>query len=211
MKVRLSALWMLAFAFAILASWGNVARAAPTDAILTWTVPTQNSDGTPLTNLAGYVLSYSTDPAVPSTGANFATVTITNPALTTYTVSGLAAGTWYFAMRSTNAKGDFSERTSIASVVLSGSTNPPPKTIPKPPGDLKVTTPSVPNTAFSVIKSQEQLVLLPVGTVPADTSCDASQAVVKNGVTFYVVPTSAVTYSGSARPVVVLAACSGTG
>lgn len=200
MRIRIGALWFLAFAFAILASWVNVAHAA--DAILTWTAPTQNEDGTPLTDLAGYIVSYSTDPAIPAT--NLQTLTLNDKALTTYTVTGLAAGKWYFAMRAVNAAGTNSARSTIASVTLAA----PPPPVPKPPGDLKVSTPSVPNTAYSVIKSAGQLVLLPVGTVPADTACDSSQAVVKNGVQFYVVPTEKATWSGSARPIVIVAACS---
>lgn len=178
----------------------SVARAD--DRVVAWTAPTLNEDGSTLTDLAGFVISYSTDPAVPTN--NMQSVTLTDKALTRYTVTGLTPGTWYFTMRAVNASGANSVRTAIVNTVVAA-----PATRPKPPGGLQVTAASVSPTAYSVIKSNQQLVLLPVGTLPLGTPCDTAQGVVRGGNLFNVVPTSAVTYSGTARPLVVLAACSG--
>jgi hypothetical protein len=64
-------------------------------ATLSWQRPTQNTDGSALTNLAGYRIVYGT-----SQNALNQTIQITNPSTTTYVVDGLASGTWYFAVKS---------------------------------------------------------------------------------------------------------------
>jgi hypothetical protein len=68
---------------------------------LSWSPPTQNSDGTALTNLAGYTLHYGTTPE-DYTGS----IEITNPTATSYVVSdsNFPAGTYYFAISAYNAQ-----------------------------------------------------------------------------------------------------------
>lgn len=65
-------------------------------ATISWTAPTQNTDGTPLTNLTGYQLVYgqSADDLSQS-------VSISDPTATTYTISNLGSGTWYFGVVAT--------------------------------------------------------------------------------------------------------------
>ncbi|MGH8227311.1 MAG: fibronectin type III domain-containing protein [Steroidobacteraceae bacterium] len=58
---------------------------------LSWQAPTTNTNGTPLTNLAGYTINYGTDPAELTQS-----VTLPSAAAMTYTVQGLEPGTWYF-------------------------------------------------------------------------------------------------------------------
>jgi hypothetical protein len=67
---------------------------------LSWSAPTQNSDGTPLTDLAGYTLHYGTT-SQDYTG----TIQVTSPATTSYVVSDATfpAGTYYFAISSYNS------------------------------------------------------------------------------------------------------------
>ena len=62
-------------------------------ATLTWTAPTTNTDGSALTDLAGYHIYYGSSPSALSTVVNIA-----NAGATSYTVSGLTSGTWYFAV-----------------------------------------------------------------------------------------------------------------
>jgi hypothetical protein len=61
-------------------------------ATVNWTPPTANSNGTVLTNLSGYQIQYGT------ASNNVHTVQVTNPGLTSYTLSNLTAGTWYFVV-----------------------------------------------------------------------------------------------------------------
>jgi Fibronectin type III domain len=85
-----------------------------TDGSLTvsWTPPTTNSDGSTLTNLAGYRISYGTSPS-----SLTQTVQITNPGITTFLIENLAAGTWYFSMKSYTSSGV----ESVATAAVSGT------------------------------------------------------------------------------------------
>ena len=67
---------------------------------LQWQPPTENTDGTPLTDLAGYRIYYGVDPADLSD-----LIKLPNPGLTTYVVEELTPNTWYFAMTSVNDRG----------------------------------------------------------------------------------------------------------
>ncbi len=83
-------------------------------ATLTWTAPTQNTDGSALTNLAGYKILYGTSPS-----ALTSVITLNNPGLTTYVIDNLPAGTWYFGMRAVNSQGVESATTSLVSKTIS--------------------------------------------------------------------------------------------
>jgi hypothetical protein len=82
-------------------------------ATLDWLPPTQNSDGSALTNLAGYTVYYGTSPDNLSQS-----VKVTNPGLTAYAVTGLSSGTWYFAVTSYSAEGVESNRTTTVSTKI---------------------------------------------------------------------------------------------
>jgi hypothetical protein len=62
-------------------------------ATLSWSVPTANTNGTSLTDLAGYIIHYGT-----SSGALTQSIQLTDPDLTSYVVRNLAAGTYFFAI-----------------------------------------------------------------------------------------------------------------
>lgn len=82
-------------------------------ATLSWQPPTQNTNGSMLTNLAGYHIYYGTAPN------NLAqTVNVSNPGVTRYVMSGLSAATWYFQMAAYDKNGMESPLTSLASVVM---------------------------------------------------------------------------------------------
>jgi hypothetical protein len=91
----------------------TVAQAANASATLSWTPPTQNTDGTALTNLAGYRIAYGTS----STNLS-QTVEIATPGTATYTVSGLTTGTWYFSVKAYNALGVESALSNLASKTI---------------------------------------------------------------------------------------------
>ena len=73
-------------------------------ATLTWMPPTENTDGTPLTDLAGYKLYWGT-----SSGVYPSSVTIDNPGVTTFIVENLVPATYYFVATAFNAEGSESE------------------------------------------------------------------------------------------------------
>jgi hypothetical protein len=79
-------------------------------ATLSWMPPTQNADGTVLTDLSGYKVYYGR-----SAGALDQIVTLDNPGLTRYVIENLSPATWYFAMSSYNSQGAESNRSTTAS------------------------------------------------------------------------------------------------
>jgi hypothetical protein len=82
-------------------------------ATLSWTPPTENSDGSSLTNLAGYRVHYGRSPTQLSQ-----TVEITNSSLSTYVVENLSAGTWYFAVVTVNSGGTTSVPSNVAAKTI---------------------------------------------------------------------------------------------
>jgi large repetitive protein len=101
-------------ASAALASFSiTVTQASSGSATLNWSAPTQNTNGTPLTNLAGFNIYYGT-----SAGNLNQTVHIANAGLTTYVLSELAAGTWYFSINAYSTTGAESVVSNIASKAI---------------------------------------------------------------------------------------------
>jgi hypothetical protein len=82
-------------------------------ASLTWTAPTENTDGTPLTDLAGYTIYYGTSPTDLTQ-----TIQLPNPGATSYEVSNLSAGTYYFAVAAYTALGTQSAQSSVVSKAI---------------------------------------------------------------------------------------------
>jgi hypothetical protein len=78
----------------------NVGQVGGGTATLTWVPPTQRTDGSTLSNLAGYRVYYSRDPNVYTNS-----VLVSNAGVTSYVVDNLVAGTWYFAVTAVDASG----------------------------------------------------------------------------------------------------------
>lgn len=159
---------------------------------VTWTHPTQYTDGSaiPANTLTATDVAYGLCNAAKTGFAGTPTIVSVPYPTATKTVTGLGNGTWCVQARSV-AGTSLSDWTGFAwkDIVL----------VPKPPTGLVVTA----RTAYTVVKQRDRFVMLPVGTVPADTACDSTQSV--NG--YFVVPRAAVAWSGSVRPDVVVAQC----
>ena len=82
-------------------------------ATLSWEAPTTNTDGKPLTDLAGYRIYYGTD-------ANnlVATVELDSVGLQTYVIDDLGAGTWYFAVKAYTSGGAESSLSEVVSKTI---------------------------------------------------------------------------------------------
>jgi hypothetical protein len=68
-------------------------------ASLSWSRPVQNTDGSPLTNLAGYVIRYGTSDTALNTQ-----ISIASPGTTNVEITNLTPGDWYFAVAATNTQ-----------------------------------------------------------------------------------------------------------
>jgi len=77
---------------------GSVAIGSAT---LNWQPPTQNADGTPLTDLAGYYIYVGTR----SASYEHRQIKLDNPGLASYVVDNLAPGTYYIAATAYNSSG----------------------------------------------------------------------------------------------------------
>lgn len=91
-------------------SSGGGSTSGTGSATVNWNPPTQNTNGSTLTNLAGYIIHYGT-----STGAMNSSVKVANAGLTSYVVSGLTKGTYYFAVSAYNSSGATSTLSGVAS------------------------------------------------------------------------------------------------
>jgi Putative Ig domain/Fibronectin type III domain len=87
--------------------------ATANNALLDWTPPTENNDGSVLTDLAGYKVHYGTSPDQLTQVIN-----LPNPGLTSYVVDNLTAGTWYFAVTSYATGGVESQQSGIVSAKI---------------------------------------------------------------------------------------------
>ena len=90
-----------------------VTQVANGSATVSWSAPTQNTDGSALTNLAGFNIYYGTS----ASNLN-QSVQIANPGLTTYALGNLAPGAWYFAVNAYTTAGAESALSSIASKTI---------------------------------------------------------------------------------------------
>lgn len=91
----------------------QVSQIALGAATLSWTAPTLNTDGTPLTDLAAYKIYYGTSPD------NYTDeVYVDNPGTTTFVIENLAPNTYYFASTSINASGIESALSNVASMTV---------------------------------------------------------------------------------------------
>jgi hypothetical protein len=74
--------------------------ATSTSVTFGWVAPTQNSNGTPLSNLAGYKIHYGT------ASENYTqVVALSNPSLSRYVLDSLPSGTYFFAITAYNTQG----------------------------------------------------------------------------------------------------------
>ncbi len=95
-------------------SSGSSTSSQPQAITLAWDAPTQNTDGSALTNLQGYQILYGT-----SAAALTQKISISTTGQQNYVVENLTSGTWYFEVIAINAAGEPSGPSSIVSVTLS--------------------------------------------------------------------------------------------
>ncbi len=91
----------------------NAAGSSTGSATLSWTPPTSNTNGSTLSNLAGYRIYYGTSATNLSR-----TIQVANAGVTRYVVPDLSAGTWYFAVRAYSSNGSESANSNTGSKVI---------------------------------------------------------------------------------------------
>jgi Putative Ig domain len=96
-------------AFAIVVSSTSTTGSAT----LSWTPPTRNTNGTTLTNLAGYRILYGTSPT-----SLTRMIQVANAGLSRYVVENLASGRWYFSVRAYTSTGAESSGSNTADTTV---------------------------------------------------------------------------------------------
>jgi Fibronectin type III domain len=89
------------------------ARNASSTATLSWEAPTANTNGSALTDLAGYRIYYGTSPTQMNDS-----VQIKTTGVQTYVIDNLAAGTWYFAIMAVTSAGTESGLSNVVSLTI---------------------------------------------------------------------------------------------
>jgi hypothetical protein len=82
-------------------------------ASLSWVPPTQYTDGTTMTNLAGYRIRYGRSATDLS-----ASLSIDNAGITRYSMDGLASGVWFFAIVAYTSEGAESANSTVISATV---------------------------------------------------------------------------------------------
>ena len=80
--------------------------------LVTWEPPTENTDDSPLQDLAGFTIYGGTDPDSPAVMATVAS------GITAYRLSDLRAGVYYFSTTAVNAQGIESERSDVVTMLV---------------------------------------------------------------------------------------------
>src|SRR5205823_5611823 len=88
----------------------QVVGTATGSATLNWQPPTANTDGSPLSDLAGYRVYWGI------TQGNYSSSTaLSNPGLTSYVIEQLTPATWYFVVTAVNSSGVESNYSNVVS------------------------------------------------------------------------------------------------
>jgi hypothetical protein len=177
-------------------------------ATVSWTPPTTNSNGTPLTDLAGFRVYYGTS------ATNLSQMgPIVSSSTTQQTITGLTVSAWFFGVRAFNSRNIFSDMSNISSKVIvqgvaptaSASTTVTVNTRPSAPVMRAVDTVAMSvkmdwDGAFALVPSSV------VGSVPLGTLCDSDRDV-KGGWNKVDPESVAWSVSPSNRPKHVIARC----
>ena len=82
-------------------------------ATLSWSPSTRNTDGSPISNLAGYEIHYGSSPKALNMH-----IRINDPRATTYVIRSLSPGTYYFGVTAYSATGEQSSLSALASKTI---------------------------------------------------------------------------------------------
>ena len=82
-------------------------------ATVNWTPPLYNTNGSALTNLAGYKIHYGT-----ASNNLTQTIQVANPGIASYTLGNLSSGTWYFGVSAYASSGEESALSNVVSKTI---------------------------------------------------------------------------------------------
>ena len=173
-------------------------------ATISWTAPSQNTDGSSLTDLSGYKVAYGT-----SSGSLTNVQAVNDAKATSATIAALASGTWYFAVRAVNSTGVESANSPVAQKAITSATaaktvnitiNP---STPPPTTTLKTTGTRVYQVVFvNGVRSRG----VQVGTIAIGKPCDSTYQL-RSGSSYFAVNKADVAFTRTATSQHVVATC----
>src|SRR5690242_11840001 len=179
--------------YTLTCAWGNGT------ANLSWVAPTQNTDGSSLTNLKGYRILYGTS----ASNLNLSQ-SVNSATATSASIAALGAGTWYFAVRAVNSSGAESDNSAVVTRTITAATAA--KTV-----NITITASTTPTwktistVAYDVlIRNGVRVPGRQVGTVPLGTKC---QTHYKVGADYYKVDAAYVKVTIQPRSNTIIARC----
>ncbi len=110
-KKILTTLLFLTLPLTLAGCGGSGSGSSSESVTLTWDAPTTNTDGTPLTDLAGYIVYYGTP-------SNNYTNSVNIGNSTGAVISNLSPGTWYFAVTAYDTSGNESSFSNEVSTTI---------------------------------------------------------------------------------------------
>jgi hypothetical protein len=177
--------------YTLTCTWGNGA------ASISWIKPTTNSDGSALTDLTGYKILFGT-----SSSALNQSMMVNNSSATSATVSALASGTWFFAVRSLNSKQVESVNSSVAQKTITGTSAAKAVAINITATTLKTTGTSVYDVLYD--SAHVRYVNQVVGTVALGKPC---KSYYKVGTSYYMLDSADVKLTVKPRSTALVARC----
>ncbi len=191
-KVAIAAVAFALASYALFVTYPALAQTTGS-VTLTWTPPTHNTNGTQLTDLAGYKVYWGT-----VRGSFPNSTTLNTPSLTTYVVQNLAVGQQYFfTMTALNSSGVESARSADVMKALSGVASNPPV----------IRLRSLAGPVVSVQITDDSMLLPQVGTIAAGKGCSDAQILSMNGTTYYRVNLADITPLPNLYPLAAWAQC----
>lgn len=168
-----------------------------------WTPPTQKIDDTPIPeegedSLGGYNIRYAT--SIAGLDESPTVIQIEDKNITEWFIENQSDDTYYYQVNAVLVNG-------LASAWSSTVTNTINYAFAEDTTEVIVTDAvgvTIEPNAYRLVMRTNGFVLVAVGTVPLNTPCDMNQTLLGMNV----VPTSAVTWLGTVRPIVVVARCS---
>jgi hypothetical protein len=152
--------------YTLTCSWGNGSST------VYWTKPTKNSDGTTLTNLAGYKVVFG------NSASNLnQSKSISDPNATSTTIAALGSGTWYFAVRAVNSSNVESSNSTVVSKTISSASTA--KTVNITISGSTTSLKVVNRDVYDVLTSSTGYRSLgrKIGTIPLGKPCQSSYRV----------------------------------
>lgn len=172
-------------------------RARPVE--LTWVPPTQNEDGTPYTNPAGFILYYGN-----ASRTYTGTQRVENPQTVMAEISALNPGVQYwFTATAINAAGVESAYSNEATIVTQLA-----PLAPNPPTNTQATQTEGVQIAYAIFQTTDAIALVPVGTVDDGTPCNPNVSVQDDNARLaFKVPKESVSFLPDTEAELVFATC----